>query len=56
MWDCLLDVHGQGTKIHFPVKVRHFIAWSPTGYLTDGKQAPRAFTEKMSVDFIKVAA
>ena len=59
-WDCLFDIHGQGTMVHFPVKIRHFISWSPPGYVFDtsgnGTEAPRAYQEKMSMDFIKVAA
>ena len=60
-WDCLLDPHGQGIKVHFPVKLRHFISWSPKGHTVDrnsGNVIPstRAFQEKLSMDFIKVAA
>jgi hypothetical protein len=59
-WNNLLDHHGQGTKLHFPVKVRHFISWSPTQHIveTSGNvvPSPRSYLEKMSMDFIKVAA
>jgi hypothetical protein len=59
-WDNLLDKHGQGTKVHFPVKVRHFISWSSPQHIvnTSGNVVPssRSYLEKMSMDFIKVAA
>jgi len=60
-WDCLLDPHGQGTKVHFPVKLRHFISWSPKGHMVDTRSgnvmpSARAFQEKLSMNFIKVAA
>ena len=55
-WDNLLDIHGQGTKIYFPVKVRHFISWSPLQHVVNALQPPRSYLEKMSMDFIKVAA
>jgi len=28
-WDVCFDSHGQGTKIYFPIKVRHFVTMSP---------------------------
>jgi hypothetical protein len=34
-WDNLLDNHGQGTKLHFPVKIRQFISWSPKQHIVD---------------------
>lgn len=59
-WDNLIDSHGKGTKVHFPVKVRHFISWSPAQHVTDtlGNVVPsqRSYLEKVSIDFIKVAA
>lgn len=60
-WDSLLDPHGQGTKVFYPVKIRHFISWSSKGHFEDGRSgdvvpAHRAYLEKMSMDLIKVAA
>lgn len=60
-WEQLLDPHGQGTKVHFPVKLRHFISWSPKGHIVDansGEVLPsaRAYQEKLSINLIKVAA
>jgi hypothetical protein len=58
-WDYLLDMHGQGIKIHFPVKVRHFISWSRKRYLNNAgtiTEGARSYLEKLSLNFIKVAA
>ena len=59
-WDSLLDQHGQGTKIHFLVKARHFISWSPAQHNVDTSgnvvPSPKSYLEKMSMDFIKEAA
>ena len=58
-WHCLLDLHGQGTKVLFPIKIRHFLSWSTQNYhLREGivTKSTRAFLEKLTVDFIKVAA
>lgn len=59
-WDKMLDLHGQGTKIHYPVKVRHFISWSPKGFLISTSNtvtdAPGAYQEKVSIGIVKVAA
>ena len=52
-------MHGQGIKIHFPVKVRHFISWSHKRYLNDAgtiTEGARSYLEKLSLNFIKVAA
>ena len=59
-WYRMLDLHGQGTRISFPMKVRHYISWSPKSYSTTSTgavtEARRAFQEKITVYFIKVAA
>ena len=58
-WDYLLDMHGQGVKIHFPIKIRHFISWSCKRYLNDAEtitEGTRSYLEKLSLNFIKVAA
>ena len=59
-WDKFLDQHGQGTKIHYPVKVRHYISWSPKGFAKNQNEnimeAPRGYQEKLSLKIIKVAA
>ena len=58
-WDCLLDQHGQGTWIYYPIRIRHFIAWSPKHFFKTNegvRPAAQAFEEKVTVKFIKVAA
>ncbi len=59
-WGNLLDMHGEGTKIYFPVKVGHFISWSPQQHVVTALgnvvPSPRSYLKKMSMDFIKVAA
>ena len=59
-WDYLVDCHGQGTKVHFPVEIRHFISLSPANYIMDGSgnaiPSQKSYLEKMSIDFVKVAA
>ena len=58
-WDELFDEHGQGFKVHYPVKVRHFLSWSPQKFIADQTgtmiKANRACLEKLSVNMIKVA-
>ena len=59
-WHCVLDLHGQGTKMLFPVKIKQFIAWSPKHFHATANgnvaESARAFQEKVSLSFIKVAA
>lgn len=58
-WLCLSDRHEEGTKTAFPMKMRHFISWSTKNFhVTEGKvsEGTWAFQEKITVDFIKVAA
>lgn len=56
-WDHLADSHGQGIKVRYPMKVRHFISWSPKKYSVEGDHhpSPRAFQEKFTFSFVKVA-
>ena len=56
-WDHLADSHGQGIKVMYPMKVRHFISWSPKKYSIEGDHhpSPRAFQEKFTFSFVKVA-
>ena len=58
-WDKLYDVHGQGLKVWYPMKLRTFISWSPNKFTRDNrghlKAAPRAYIEKLSFEFVKVA-
>ena len=53
-WDHCAYSHGQGVKVFYPIKVRHFISWSPKKYnIDDHNPSLRAFQEKLT--FIKVA-
>ena len=57
-WDHLADWHGQGIKIMYSMKVRHFISRSPKNYSVherDHHPSPRAFQEKFTFLFSKVA-
>lgn len=56
-WDHLADSHGQGIKVMYPMKVRHFISWSPRKYSVGGEHhpSPRAFQEKFTFSFVKIA-
>ena len=56
-WDYYADSHGQGIKVFYVMKVKHFISWSPKKYsVGEGHhQLPRSFQEKLTFSFIKVA-
>ncbi|CAB4031911.1 Hypothetical predicted protein [Paramuricea clavata] len=57
-WNCLFDQHGDGIKINFPVKMRHFLARSRKSFVRKGGrmvEVPCALTEKISLTFVKVA-
>ena len=56
-WDHCADSHGQGIKVLYPMKVKHFISWSPKKYsVGEGHYpSPRAFQEKLTFLFIRVA-
>lgn len=59
-WSCLYDQHGDGSRIRFPVKMRKFLTQSPKSFyrVNDDAivEAPRAYTEKTSIKFIKITA
>ena len=56
-WDNWADSHGQGIKVFYPMKVKHFISRSPKKYsVGEGHhELPRCFQEKLTFSFIKVA-
>ena len=55
-WDYGADSHGQGIKVFYPMKIRHFISWSPKKYrVEDHNPSSRAFQEKLTFSFVKVA-
>ena len=58
-WSCIFDKHGDGVRIRFPVKMRRFLSLSPKTYERVAEvivEAPRAYTEKISVKFVKVSS
>ena len=58
-WNIIVDQHGDGIKLSFPVKMRTFLAISPKTYHKVGcemKEVPRTYIEKLSVKFIKISA
>ena len=59
-WSERLDKYGEGMKVHFPIKVRSFIQWSPKKYFTVNdnliNECKKAPFEKVSAQIIKVAA
>lgn len=48
-WDHFADSCGQGIKVIYPIKVRHFISWSLKKYnvLRDHHPSPRVLQEKV---------
>ena len=56
-WDHCADSHGQGIKVFYPMKARPSISWSPKKYsVAEGNEpSPRAFQEKLTFSFIRVA-
>lgn len=58
-WNCLFDKHRDTVKMKFPVKMRAVLSCKPTSFKKEGKQIvelPRAYTEKVSISFIRIAS
>lgn len=58
-WDVNLNEHGEGMKLHYPVKIRCFISWSPPKFESingETVQCKRAPFEKLSIQVKKVSA
>ena len=58
-WNCRYNLHGDGFKMIYPVKIRKFLARSGKCFMKDGEkivEAPCAYTEKISINFIKVSS
>lgn len=56
-WNCIIDQHGDGVKLKFPVKMRAFLSISPKTYHKVGGEmnlVPGAYTKKLSLRFIKI--
>lgn len=57
-WYYLLNEHGEGSKIDFPIKARAAVSWSKLRYHhSDGKlqKSPRLPIEKVSLHILKKA-
>lgn len=56
-WNCIVDNHGDGVMMKFPVKMRIFVSRTPKTYQKvqgEIKVCPQACIEKMSIKFIKI--
>ena len=52
-WDKVMDIHGQGVQLGYPVRVRSYLSWSPKKYQAQGNSGAtipcqRCYTEKIS--------
>ena len=55
-WWYVLDLHGEGTAVEFPIKVKPVLSWSPSTYMTkEGRlcKAPRLPNERLSISILK---
>lgn len=51
-WWYILDEHGQGKAVHFPIKMKEFLGKSPKHYIVQGSDlvlAPSMVLEKVSL-------
>lgn len=58
-WSSVHDLHGDGVKVRFPIKMRAFLGRTPKNYHKDVNkivEAPRAYIEKISINFIRIAS
>ena len=58
-WYYRVDKHGDGMKIHFPIKMRPFLSRSAKTFEKKGEsfvEAQRALMEKVSISFVNIAA
>lgn len=56
-WNYLINHHGDGVQMMFPVKMRMFLAHSPKNFRLEGSkwtEVPRHYIEKISILFVKV--
>ena len=51
-WGSVMDIHGQGVQLGYPIRVRSFLNWSPGKYVLSNSgtliPAQRCYTEIMS--------
>jgi hypothetical protein len=55
-WWFVLNGHGEGSAVDFPIKVKPVLSWSPSCYMPkEGKlcKAPRLPNEKLCISVIK---
>lgn len=58
-WSSIHDLHGNGVKLRFPIKMRAFLGRTPKNYHKEGHkivEGPRAYIEKISINFIRIAS
>jgi len=57
-WSSAYDMHGDGPKLHFPVKMRYFLGRSPKTHFCDNngnvKECNNMYIEKVSLQFTKI--
>lgn len=57
-WFYVLNEHGEGTTIDFPIKAKPIISWSPCRYHKNNnklQKAPRMPVERVSLYFLRKA-
>ena len=58
-WHCIFDQHGDGSKAHFPIKMRYFLGKTPKSHYGDHtgkiKECNPMYIEKISLRFVEVA-
>ena len=57
-WECSVDRLGDGVKVVFPIRMRHFLGWGPKSYILVNQTlvpAKRYHQEKLSICFATTA-
>ena len=57
-WECSVDRLGDGVKVVFPIRMRHFLGWGPKSYILVNQTlvpAKRYRQEKLSICFATTA-
>ena len=57
-WFYVLNQHGEGMAIRFPIKAKALVAWTPSRFVSNNgtlELAPRNPLEKITIDFAKRA-
>lgn len=57
-WYCIFDQHGDGSKAHFPIKMRYFLGKTPKSHYCHHtgkiKECDPMYIEKISLRFVKI--